>query len=225
MDLLGLESGEKNKNININEKIDEKVNNNSYPLKKEFNKTDNNDINIDSDNNNKNDKNIKTENYNNEKNQNINFIELNISKKNNDNYNNINLIDKEEYDLYIREYKNFSLIYNELDSDNSNPQKNKNKNIETIVTKNENLSMDEALDEIEHEIKNSNDITNNIKSENNKNNNLDNITGKKHEKFKFILKGDKIIYNHRIFIYNKHSSQYKAKINRKIYKCQYYYIN
>ena len=91
LDLLGLEKEEKN--INMNEKNDKKLNNNLYIQNKEFNITDGIDINIDFDNNIKNDKKTITENSNKEITQNIYYKKLNTSQKNNDKYDNINFID------------------------------------------------------------------------------------------------------------------------------------
>jgi len=72
------------------------------------------------------------------------------------------------------------------------------------------LSIEEAIDEIEK--------TNICKTANDNNN---------PEDFKITLKGNTIIYNDRILVYNKNASKYKSALNRKIFFCQYhsYLIN
>ena len=121
------------------------------------------------------------------------------------------LLDKEEYYQYIQEYNNYKYINTYLEINDKETDQNKIFDVtenETKYVKNslkDNLSIEEAIDEIEKT---------DIFKTTNDNNNPENI--------KITLKGNTIIYNNRIFIFNKNASKYKSALNRKIFYCQYH---
>ena len=153
--------------------------------------------------------------------QNYDKLKMSIIKKAEDNNttNTIakinNKISKEEYKIYIQEYKKYNLIntYFKITEQENIKTKKETKHKLIKNTREENLSMSDALEDLEKEEKNGKSDFKNISLTNDE----------KHKNELIIIKGNTIQYNKRIFIYNHNASKYQAKKNRKIYHCQYRY--
>ena len=132
-------------------------------------------------------------------------------------------MEKSEINVYMKEYKAYSNIVSNLtDSDTEGEEKNKKKKQkikkEIKNAKDENISLEDAINDIEK-----NEPSINLEKNKNfpKNKIIKNNDTK--EKLEIEIKGNRIKYNNRIFIFNLNASKYHPKVERKIYYCQYHY--
>jgi len=132
-------------------------------------------------------------------------------------------MENSEINLYIKEYKAYSnIISNLTDSDTEREEKNKKKKQkikkEIKNAKDENLSLEDAINDIEK-----NEPSINLEKNRTFSKNKTIKTNDSKENLEIEIKGNRIKYNNRIFIFNLNASKYQTKEERKIYYCQYHY--
>ena len=132
-------------------------------------------------------------------------------------------MENSEINLYIKEYKAYSnIISNLTDSDTEREEKNKKKKQkikkEIKNAKDENLSLEDAINDIEK-----NEPSINLEKNRTFSKNKTIKTNDSKKNLEIEIKGNRIKYNNRIFIFNLNASKYQKKEERKIYYCQYHY--